>query len=259
MLCFDQKQKKEINAIDSSLCLLQLCNAWMKTHRVWTTQPVRPLTMEPSTAGKTGAGATFVVPLSLDRQTELWFVNRAVKTPHEGTVAWENEYRNRVFISNPVCSQDHEVSLQHRRASERLLCLTKHTRTGNNTNTHTSKLLLRRCVDFTTYFIGALMNSAFAKISDLRSCVARGCQDNCETFLWPEKVKHVPWLPRKVCCRMANWRKIQTGWTFFCCDNVKLSAFASYVVAISPLRKKCCSVIESSGLFSFCQLIPVCN
>lgn len=73
----------------------------------------------------------------LSPQTELWFVNRAIKTPHEGTVAWENGYRNRVFISNPVCSRDHEVLLWHRRASERLLCLTKHTRTGNNTNTHT--------------------------------------------------------------------------------------------------------------------------
>lgn len=50
-----------------------------------------------------------------------------------------------VFRSTPVCPRDHEVLLRHGRGNKRLLCLTKYTSTGNNTNTHTStsKMLFR--------------------------------------------------------------------------------------------------------------------
>lgn len=56
-----------------------------------------------------------------------------------------SQYKNRVFRSTPACPRDHEVLLWHGRGNKRLLCLTKYTSTGNNTNTHTftSKMLFR--------------------------------------------------------------------------------------------------------------------
>lgn len=88
---------------------------------------------------------SFSVLLTLSSQHCNKNVNTAIETPHKGIVGCESLYRNRVFRSTPACPRDHEVLLRHGRGNKRLLCLTKYTSTGNNTNTHisTSKMLFR--------------------------------------------------------------------------------------------------------------------
>lgn len=167
---------------------------------VLTTLPVWPLTMAPNTAGKIDwlglwpNTQAFQLNSCSHHSTTYKNENTALETPHKGIVGCESQYRNRVFISSQACPWDHEVLLRHGTGNKRLLCLTKYTSTGNNTNTHisTSKMFFRTFEGFTTYSIGAieLITLSIANIFYLWCVVAEGCQDNDKIFLWLRKVTH---------------------------------------------------------------------